>query len=128
MAKKAGSNDKVMQFVEKELKKNPNIQTSDLHEKARSVDASVGKLSLRQFNARYPLQVKRKQGLARPGRKGRGAARRGRGGAAGNREAMRRVLLGFAADLSAAEARKDLVKLLADVDRYVDQALKAARK
>jgi hypothetical protein len=129
MAKKGGKGDAVMQFVEKELSKNPNIETSDLHEKAKSVDASVGKLSLRQFNARYPLQVKRRETLKKPRRRtGRAANVRGRRAAAKNREAVRDVFLGFAADLAAAEERKELVRVLAGVDRYVDEALKAARK
>ena len=129
MAKKGGKGDAVMQFVEKELSKNPNIETSDLHEKAKSVNASVGKLSLRQFNARYPLQVKRRETLKKPRRRTRRAGNaRGRRAAAKNREAVRDVFLGFAADLAAAEERKELVRVLAGVDRYVDEALKAARK
>ena len=44
-----------------------------------------------------------------------------------DRDAVRAVFLSFAADLSAAEARKDVVRVVADVDRYVDAAIKAAR-
>lgn len=126
MADKARTADTVMDFVEKELKKNPNIETSALYEKAKSVDPSVKKLSLRQFNARYPLQVKRRLGMTKPRRRRRTGGS-GRGAAADSRERMRAVLLGLAADLAAAEERKDLVKLLAGIDRYVDAALKAAR-
>lgn len=43
-----------------------------------------------------------------------------------DREKVRSVLLGFASDLAAAEQRKDLVKVLAGVDRYVDRVIKAS--
>jgi hypothetical protein len=127
MASKAITNEKVMQFVEKELGKNPNIQTAELQEKAKGVDASVGKLTLRQFNARYPLQVKRKLAPPRPRRRRGQTARRSQGKVAGRRDAVRKVLYDFAGEVAAAsEAPRDLVALLADLDRYVDQALKAA--
>jgi hypothetical protein len=127
MAKKAATNDKVMQFVEKELEESPNIQTAELQEKAKSVDASVGKLTLRQFNARYPLQVKRKQAPPRPRRRRGRAARHAQGKGTGSREAMRKILYDFAGEVAAAAATpKDLIALLADLDRYVDRALKAA--
>jgi hypothetical protein len=127
MVKKAATNEKVMQFVEKELAKKPDIQTAELQEKAKGVDASVGKLSLRQFNARYPLQVKRKQAPPRPRRRRSRADRRARTKAAANREAMKKVLYDFAGEVaSAATAPRDLIALMANLDRYVDQALKAA--
>lgn len=124
------NNDAVMTFVEKELNKNPEIETAELQNKAKSVDASVGKLSLRQFNARYPLQVKRKLAPKNSGsRRRRGSGRRGRAAAQANREALREVFLGFATELaSATDEPKELVRVLAGVDRYVDDALKAARK
>ena len=55
----AEANRNVMQMVESELKKNPDISNKELLEKARSIDKGVEKLSARQFNATYPLQVKR---------------------------------------------------------------------
>ncbi len=36
---------------------------------------------------------------------------------------VRQVFLQFATDIAAAEERKDLVKVLAGVDQYVDQVL-----
>jgi hypothetical protein len=38
------------------------------------------------------------------------------------------VFLQFAIDIAAAEERKDLVKVLAGVDHYVDQVLKGVAK
>jgi hypothetical protein len=125
--------EKVMSFVEETLRKNPEIQLADLFERAKKVSASVQNLSKRQFNARYPLQVKRRKSQARRGRRstprGSGASApsrvRARSSGAGEdpRSAIRRVFLQFATDITGAEERKDLVRVLADVDRYVDQVL-----
>jgi hypothetical protein len=41
---------------------------------------------------------------------------------------VRQVFLDFATDLAAAEDRKDLVKVLAAVDAYVDQVVKSLAK
>lgn len=53
-------NPDVMEMVEEELRKNPDISNKDLKLKAEDIDADIENLSARQFNARYPLQVKRK--------------------------------------------------------------------
>lgn len=142
--------EKVMEFVESELKQDSDFATKDLFERAKARFNSIKDLSVRQFHARYPLQVKRRMSLAEadkdsgnkkkksPKKRSR-TIRRPRGSKAaaataataptspnGDREAVRKALLQFASDLSAAEERKDLVKVLADVDRYVDKVLKAA--
>ncbi len=124
----AKNEQKVMEFVTKELQANPKQTTTELFEKAKKVDTGVGKLSLRQFNARFPLQIKRKQSLAAGGTRRR-ASRSRRGGVRGReaqRLAVRDVFLKFATDLSSAEERKDLVTVLAKVDQYVNDAMKAA--
>jgi len=53
-------NPDVMEMVEEELRNNPEISNKDLKLKAEDIDADIENLSARQFNARYPLQVKRK--------------------------------------------------------------------
>lgn len=124
----AKNEEKVMDFVKAQLAETPEIATSELFEKAKSVDASVRKLSLRQFNARYPLQIKRKKSMGRPGRRRsrRGSHTSGPKEQAQSRDAVRDTFLRFAADLSSAEERKDLVKVISQVDRYVDEAISAA--
>jgi len=135
---------KVMKFVEETLKKTPTIELEDLFDRAKNVSSSMAQLTKRQFNARYPLQVKRRTAQAKrktgTGRKAatKAAARkksrtsRGRKASSsavdGGREKVRQVLLGFATDITGAEERKDLVKVLADVDRYVDQIMKGVAK
>lgn len=130
--------EKVMSFVEDTLDRRPGIELADLYEEAQEVSESVKSLSKRQFNARYPLQVKRRrsQALRASSRPGASASRRTsrRGGAARSgqahpaRDSIRRILLQFATDIAGAEERKDLVRVLANVDRYVDQVLKGAAK
>lgn len=121
---------KVMTFVEEALAENPSISTTDLYDAARKKSKAIANLSIRQFNARYPLQIKRRQSLdARPSRARAGGARRGRGRRGRDEQrmqAVRKVFLRFAEDLSAAEARKDLVHVLANMDSYVADAYKAS--
>jgi hypothetical protein len=63
-------NTKVMDMIAEELKKNPDLSNKELFEKSIAIDKSIGKLSPRQFNARYPLQVKRNMAPRKPsGRK-----------------------------------------------------------
>ncbi|MGD8360265.1 MAG: hypothetical protein PVJ04_02455 [Gemmatimonadota bacterium] len=130
--------EKVMTFVEETLQKRPKIQLEELFEKAKKVSGAVKDLSKRQFNARYPLQVKRRRSQASRGkgarRKGTGGSSRGarvaRGkqGTVGPRESVRQVFLQFATDITGAEDRKDLVRVLASVDAYVDQVLKGVAR
>lgn len=129
----AKTDDKVMALVESELKKKPDASVDELYEKATKESSAIGKLTRRQFNARYPLQVKRRMKGVKGGRKKsrRSKASSGRGTATTDgkaREAVRQTFLRFASDLAGAESRGDVVKVVADVDRYVDQVLKASRK
>jgi hypothetical protein len=129
--------EKVMDYVEKALGENPDKDLDELMEGAKKVSPSVGKLSRRQFNARYPLQVKRRKAQAEgtPRKKGKKAtpSRPKKKTAeaalsAGQRDAVRDVFLDFATELSGAEERKDLVKVLANVDKYVEKAVKGMEK
>ncbi len=65
---KARNVDKVMQFIEKELKINPKATAKELQQKAKAVSEAVGKLSIRQFHAKYPLQIRRKLAPKKPRR------------------------------------------------------------
>lgn len=127
----ADINDDLMAFVEAELKETPDISSKDLFEKAKETHEAARGLTIREFHARYPLQVKRRQALASGGSRRRKSksrrSRRSRKNQAANRDAVREVLLGFAADLSAAEARKDLVKVLSKIDAYVEKTLEATK-
>lgn len=129
------TNDKVMAAVEAALKKNPDASVDELYTLATGIGKDVAKLSKRQFHARYPLQVKRRMNVgSRPKRKAGGAQKRpsrrtGRRAAQQNgsqRDAVRTILLEFASELAAAEHRKDVVGVVASVDRWVDRILDGA--
>lgn len=120
----ATANPQVMEMVEAELKNNPDISNPELLEKARAIDRKVADLSPRQFNAMYPLQVKRAMKPARPRKR----TKRSSSGAKadGNRDKVRDVLLALAKDVANAQGKGDVVDVVAGIDRYVDRVLKAA--
>ncbi len=122
---------KLMAFVESALKKSPGLSTNELFERAKKKFPSSRELSVRQFHARYPLQVKRRMSLAKSKSKSsprkKAAASRPRRRPI-RRDAVRGALLRFASDLSAAQERHDLVKVLADVDKYVDEVMDATKR
>lgn len=131
----AEANPKVMTMIEAELKKNPDITNPELFDKAKGIDKNVGKLSPRQFNARYPLQVKRTM-APKKARRGRPAASaRARGGASTSsrapadgkrREKVRAVLADLARDVASAQDKGKLVDVVMGLDRYVDRVVKAS--
>lgn len=125
---------KVMRYVEGVLTKKPDIELDELFQLTRKSHRSVAKLSKRQFNARYPLQVKRRRALAEKAadpiiRKKAPVRKRATTSppapSSGERELVRKIFLQFATDIAGAEERKDLVKVLADVDSYVDDVLRS---
>lgn len=128
----ADTNPQVMEMVEKELKKNPDISNTELLEKAAKIDSSVEKLTPRQFNARYPLQVKRAMKPAKRTRKMATTAKRSKARSKATdgtqRDGVRNVLLQLAKDVGNAEGKGDVVDVVAGIDRYVDKVLKAAGK
>ena len=137
------TNDRVMAMIVKELQANPDISNEDLRTKAEKLDDAVARMSARQFNARYPLQVKRKMrprrrsGGKRSAKRGRKAGAPARGGAARaakgaggrgdvtSRDRVRTVLVAFASDLASADGA-GLGRVIAGVDGYVERVMKAA--
>ena len=136
---------RILDMVRRELVQNPEVENGVLYQKARELDpAAMQDLDRRQFNARYPLRVKRFELLSRKPRtenssRPRTRRRRALGdGAAASaksvaapasvlrqlaREGVRDVLLRFAVDLANADSRGQVVTVVASVDQYVDQIL-----
>lgn len=115
-------NDKVMKMVEDELKRDPSVSTKDLFQKALKLDKRIGDLSARQFNALYPLQVKRRLAPRRPRAAGAAPGRR----RAADRAAVRGVLLQFAMAIADAQDTADVIEVIGNVDQYVEQVISAA--
>ena len=61
----ATRHEQVMEMVARELEQNPDIDAGELYTRAAEIDPSIRELDRRQFNARYPLQVKRLRAAAR---------------------------------------------------------------
>ena len=125
----AHMDEKVMAAVAVALSGNPTASVDELFEMARKVNPAIGELSKRQFHARYPLQIKRKLN-PRKRRKRRqvkaaGGSGSGSGGSVARRDAVRSAFLKFASDVAGADERKDLVRVVANVDQYVDEVLQA---
>ncbi len=55
----AEQNEQVMAMVRRELERRPDVDLRELYARAQEIDPAIGDLDIRQFNARYPLQVKR---------------------------------------------------------------------
>lgn len=121
----AEKKDEIMEMVRQRLSEDPDAENKDLYAKATEIDPSVDDLTLRQFHARYPLQVKRQMAQKRRGgRSRRETSSRGRG-AGVDREAIRTTLLRFARDVSAADGKAEMIDILSSVDDYVDDVVNA---
>lgn len=124
------SDDKVMRVVEELLQKTPDMPVDQLYEHAKKASSKIGELNLRQFNARYPLQIKLRQARAKDGAAKGGRPRsttpRKRRSKTENRDQVREILLGFAVSLVGAEERRDVVQVLAGVDQVVDRIVQVA--
>lgn len=114
----AETNPEVMEMVEAELENNSEATTEELFEKATKIDSAIARLTNRQFNARYPLQVKRKVANGRP--------RRRRVKVETDRNAIRDVLLDFAREVAGADSKAAVVDVIGSVDRYVERVAEAS--
>lgn len=114
-------NERVMEMVEEALRKDPDVSNGELQERASEIDPRIGQLSARSFNARYPLQVKRKLNQEE---KQRAAAGKAKGN--GLEAAVRTELIQFARDVAGAEDRAKVIDVLTSVDEYVDRVMEEA--
>jgi len=130
--------ERVMEFVERELTKNPDLASKELFEKAKKISRSISGLSIRQFHAKYPLVVKRRLAAKTKSRRGskgsskrsrssatkrtrRAPATRARKSAQPDRDVIRGVMLGFAKDLSAAGSQTETLDVISNLEKYIDK-------
>lgn len=114
-------NERVLEMVEDVLRDDPDASTGELQDRAAEIDPRIGELSPRSFNARYPLQVRRK--LSRE-KKERGSEETSAGEAL--ESALREQLVAFARDVAGAEDRGEVIDVLRSVDEYVDRVMENA--
>ena len=133
----SGDGAVVMEYVERTLEANPGIANADLFAGAREIDASVAKLTARQFHAKYPLQVKaRLARAAAPEPKTppkpeeptaeEPAAPDAPSAGTGDPLAVRRLLLDLAKELASAETKAEVIGVMARLDDYVAEIMEAA--
>lgn len=134
----SGDGAAVMEYVERTLEANPGVTNADLLAGAREIDPSVGQLTGRQFHARYPLQVKAR--LARAAAPEPRTLPEPEAPAAeettaqdpppvkeGDPVAVRGLLLDLARELASAESKAEVIEVMARLDEYVAEIMKAAR-
>jgi len=121
----------ILEMVEEQLDRPNPPDTKVLYRRAMHfIDRDVRHLSLQQFNAKFPLQVKRRKARERT----EGPVHRTReesdgdgtapgDGSFGRREAVRQTLLDFAKAVTGAEDRGAVIDVLTGVDEYVDRVV-----
>ncbi len=132
-AAKKKPHERVMEFVERELKKNPEIGSSDLFKKAKKVSRTVSGMTIRQFHAKYPLQVKRRLAPQEvPEAEGQ-AWETAEACPSSDDESSHGQPRGHPSDpaqlregSSVADSQSATIEVLASLDKYVDRVVKAA--
>lgn len=142
MATKTEQNHQaVMQYVAAALKRNPDLSSSVLHDRASEKFPHLRRMNVRAFHARYPLQVKRglhdvaeKKEAARAEKKEVAAAAKKEvtmEAAArprdlnGARVKVKQVLIDWAKALTNAEGQEQLITTVGSIDDYIDRIEKA---
>lgn len=113
-------NPQVMDVVEEALREDPDVSNAELQDRAAEIDPRIGELSPRSFNARYPLQVKRRLSNEDSGETDSGSNEE-----RGTREKIRDSLLGFARDVAGAEDRGQVIDSYRSLERRVDEVMDA---
>ena len=142
-----GDGAAVLAYVERVLKRNPDVKNAELFAGACEIDASVAELSARQFHAKYPLQVKRRLAAAEAPKPAAPAVAEPAPSAApspapsaaetpaaeapamgsGDAAAVRGLLLSLVRELANAETQAETIEVMARLDGYVNDVMQAAR-
>ena len=138
----------VLAYVARVLKRNPEVKNAELFKGACEIDASVAELSARQFHAKYPLQVKRRQATAvapapvapapAPAPAAPAVAEPAPPTATapaaevpsigdGDAAAVRGLLFNLARELANAGTQAETIEVMVRLDGYVDDIMQAAR-
>ena len=116
--------ERVLNMVRSTLVVNPKVKNRELYKRAMEIaPQAVKDLSLRQFHATYRLPASRERairnGTIKPRKRGSAPPQTVR-----DRTGSARILLEFAEELSKAESRSDLVRVIGGVDKWVAEIVK----
>lgn len=126
---------KVMEMVREQLERERPPPLAALYGRAVRMNPEIRKLTPRQFNARYPLQVRRRMKARERRRRATrlAASRNGRqpspsaphGSSSELRGRIRTILWAYARLVAAAGTKAELVGAVSAADRYVDDLVEA---
>lgn len=122
--------EQVMTLVEQAVDEDPDVGSKALQEKIQEEVPAVADLSVQQFHARYPLQVKRRRAREREEEEEAAPAKPEPKTPEPGDEArarIRDVILGFGREVAAAD-REELVGVFENLDNYVDEILEVAEQ
>lgn len=102
------------------------MSTKDLKLKAEEIDPDIEDLSNRQFNARYPLQVKRELSAEQKDEEKRDESASETAEGDELRPVVRQTLIDFARAVAGAENAAEVIDVLEDVDAYVDRVVEGS--
>lgn len=116
-------NEKILQMIRQQLQRENPPDTEALYGRAARIDESVRDLSLRQFNAKYVLRVRRemKRSEEEPATEPKPKTPELTDG---TRARVREVLLALAKDVAAAD-QAGLIDVWEDLDSYTDRVVSA---
>lgn len=115
------SEKKILEMVREQLNRPNPPSTEALYGRAVRIDESIRELSLRQFNARYPLRVRRAIALAEK-RDEDGENATEEPNPQDRRDEIRSILMDFARDVALTAGGPSLVDLIrVEVDQYIDR-------
>lgn len=117
----ADSREEIAEMIRARLQRAEPPDTKALYGRAVHIEESVQDLTLRQFNAKYVLQVKRKMKTDEEPEQERKEEPESAGQ---TRARVREILLQFARDVAAAD-RAEMIEVFTSVDVYVDKVVEA---
>lgn len=128
--------ERIREMVREAIAENPKVKNQELLDRARAIaPEAVEGMTIRQFHGTYRLPVARAASAAKPkARKPKEKKQRAPRKSGGQRvrtavptaarDAVRDVFRRFAMELSAAEGRGDIVRVVARIDDYAEEAMR----
>lgn len=120
-ALKEGSEEMILDMVREQLQRINPPSTEALYGRAARIDPAIRELTLRQFNARYPLRVRREMAREKKESEGGPPPHENDG-----RAAVREVLIDLARKVSSTPQGPEFIALIGeDLENFVDRVMAA---